>query len=286
MKAYGEKVIHVTNEVSAKTVSNENLMKESKLSSDTQNKMNSFQDSFATEIRKKTICWNEAWIKRSSAYFDFYWPEAYSEFHGKSFQEFREKEEQIFRQNQWLDHFYGEIHVEREAGYWVSWFPQYIRRDDSFSEGIRRLYWREDAKGELKIVGMKWTPQELDLESAYLENVTSQLTGFIEDWRYAWENGDVEKYAIYYAEDSIQGDRRGRAAIVEHKKLTWSIRKPKEVFLSGLRVMAVKDGIQVDMAQSFHDALAYKDKGIKTLLLRPTGKSWVIVREDWSEIPQ
>lgn len=246
----------------------------------------SSQELYISQIKNRTVQWNDARIKRSITFFDFYWPEVYTIFQGSSFQDYRDKEEQFFKSSQWLDSFYGEIHVEKEGDYWVSWFHHYLRMPSSSSEGIRKLYWKENGEGELKIVGMKWIPQDLDLESSYLESVTSRITAFIEDWRFAWETGNVEKYAVYYAEDSIQGDRYGKDAIVEHKKSTWSIRKPKEVFLSGLRVMAVKDGIQVDMAQSFHDSLAYSDKGIKTLLLRPTGKSWVIVREDWSEILQ
>lgn len=246
----------------------------------------SSQEIYISHLKNRTVQWNDAWVKRSLTFFDFYWPEAYTVFQGIPFQEYKDKEVKSFKVNQWVDSFYGEIHVEKEAEYWVSWFHQYLRMPSSSIEGIRKLYWKENEQGELKIVGMKWIPQELDLESSYLESITSKITAFIEGWRFAWETGDVEKYAVYYAEDSIQGDRRGKDAIIEHKRSTWNTRKPKEVSLTGLRVMAVKDGIQVDMAQSFHDALAYSDKGIKTLLLRPTGKSWVIVREDWSEILQ
>lgn len=244
------------------------------------------QEIYMSRVKERTVHWNEAWATRSSDFFEFFWPEAYSAFQGKSFQEFRDKEELFFQQNQWIDDFYGEIFVEKELGYWVSWFYQYVRMANSSMEGIRRLYWRENEKGELKVVGMKWIPQELNMEESYLENVASRVLTFIEGWRFAWENGDVEKYAIYYADDSVQGDRYGKNAIVKHKEITWSVRKPKAVFLSGIRVMAVKEGIQVDMSQSFRDALAYQDKGTKTLLLRPVGKSWVIIREDWSEIPQ
>ncbi len=241
-------------------------------------------DTHRSEVKEKTVRWHEAWSSRSSLYFDLYWPEGYASFQGVPFQEFKEREEKFFQQDIWVDSFYGEIHVEKEDGYWVSWFPQYLQKAHSTVEGIRRLYWNKDEHGELKVVGMKWTPQELDLEDVYLENVASRISTFIEKWRSAWEAANIDQYAVCYAEDSIQGSRYGKLAIVEHKKDTWRMRKPQEVILSGFRFMTVKDGIQVDMSQSYCD-VAYKDKGIKTLLLRPIGNSWVIVREEWIEVP-
>lgn len=237
-------------------------------------------------VAEKTRQWNAAWASRSNNFFAFYHPESYSKAQGEAFAAFRANKERLFSSLPWIQILYDEVRVLRGPGYWVSWFGQYYRAPNTTSEGMRRLYWQADAAGELKIVGMEWVPGSFGLESSYLETVTPGVTAFVEQWRKAWEQGNLEAYMACYSPDAVQTPRTGAASIRQHKVNTWVRKKPSRVAFSGVRVMVERVGVSVDMTQDFRDASGYQDKGVKRLLLYPRGDSWIIAREDWSAVTQ
>ncbi|MEG2139924.1 MAG: L,D-transpeptidase family protein [Bilophila sp.] len=236
-------------------------------------------------LEQKTRDWNAAWAGREKSLFEYYWPEAYTKAQGESFQSFRSQKEKLFATLPWVQIIYGDIQVLQGPDYWVSWFSQYYRAPNLSTEGIRRLYWQPDNKGELRIVGMEWVPMDLGMETSYLETVTPNVTAYIERWRKAWLAGDVKGYGSFYAPAAKQGGRTSAQSIMQHKQLTWAKNKPVKVELTGLRVMIVQNGVKVDMMQSYRDSTGYQDKGVKTVLLQPRGNDWSIVSEDWSAAP-
>lgn len=176
-------------------------------------------------LTEKTEAWNKAWASRSEAMFDFYDPDAYTRAQDESFSAFRAQKEQLFQRFPWIQIQYGEINVLQGPGYWVSWFKQYYRAPNLSTEGIRRLYWQPVKNGELKIVGMEWLPQDLGMERAYLDSLAPSVVAFVEEWRQAWERGDLEAYASYYAKDAVQDGQRGLEAITARKKRTWGLKE-------------------------------------------------------------
>lgn len=105
---------------------------------------------------------------------------------------------------------------------------------------------------------------------------------FVETWRSAWEKGDVDAYASFYAPDAMQGSRYGRKAIRAHKRELWQRGSPSRVELTNIRIVTKPEGILVDMHQSYTNTGNFADMGIKTLYLKSNGQGWQIVREDWS----
>jgi murein L,D-transpeptidase YafK len=242
-------------------------------------------DAVTRLISEKTAEWNRAWAARSPAMFDFYDPEAYGKAQGESFPSFRSQKEYLFQRFPWLHIQHGEINVLQGPGYWVSWFKQYYRAPNMRTEGIRRLYWQPVKNGELKIVGMEWLPQDLGMERAYLDGLTPGVAAFVEKWRLAWEQGNLEEYLSFYADAAVQDNRRGLAAIREHKERTWAARKPLSVQLHGLRVrLDEQGGVRADMNQIYRDTVGYQDRGIKELLLYPEGDAWRIAAETWKRL--
>lgn len=234
-------------------------------------------------LTERTEDWNRAWASRSAAMFDFYDSDAYTRAQGESFSAFRTQKEQLFQRLPWIQIQYGEINVLQGPGYWVSWFRQYYRAPNLSTEGIRRLYWQPVANGELRIVGMEWLPQDLGMERAYLDGLAPSVVAFIEQWRQAWERGDLEAYVSFYAQDAIQDRQRGLDAIIARKNRTWTERKkPLAVQFSGLRVRLEDRGVRVDMTQLYRDTAGYQDKGTKEMLLYPDGDSWRIASETWT----
>lgn len=238
-------------------------------------------------IEKKTRQWNAAWAGRSKSFFDFYDGPSYTKAQeNETFQSFKSSKERLFSTLPWIHIIHGDIQVMQGPDYWVSWFNQYYRAPNLATEGIRRLYWKVNDQGELRIVGMEWIPLNLGMETAYLESIAPGVTAFIETWRSAWQRGDIKNYMAAYAPNAKQNPRQGAAAIEQHKRSTWTNKKPKVVKLTGLRVKMLQSGVSVDMTQEYEDTSGYKDRGVKTLMLYPKGGEWVIASEDWSAVPK
>ncbi len=229
----------------------------------------------------KSRAWAAAWSGRSKDMFAFYNPELYS-IANESFTGFRANKERLFKLFPWLHTIVSNVQALPGPGYWVTWFSQYYRAPNMTAEGIRRLYWQKNADGDFRIVGMEWIEQDMGMAAEYLETVEPGISDFIEKWRAAWENGDLKAYAAAYAPDAVQGGRRGRNAISQHKEALWRNARPTKVEFSGVFLATDSGGIKVDMQQSFSDAKGFSDKGIKTLILTPTATGWAIVSEDWT----
>lgn len=235
------------------------------------------------EVARLSTEWNNAWADRSPAFFDFYDPDAYTKTSEK-FTAFKALKTSLFQHFSWISIEQGEISVLPGPGYWVSWFTQYYRAPNLHTEGIRRLYWIPGENGALKIVAMEWIPKELGLHNAFMKRVAPEVLRLVEDWRKAWEDGDLERYASFYRPGADQGSLKGLAAILENKKTIWARKKPARVEFQGTMVYVEDRGVRVRMTQLYSDSSGYHDKGIKELLLYPHGDSWRIASESWTVI--
>lgn len=236
-------------------------------------------------LTERTAAWNKAWGSRSKDMFDYYDADAYTVAQGENFGSFRAQKESLFNRFPWISTQIGEVSVLQGPGYWVTWFPQYYRAPNLRTEGIRRLYWQPVKGGELKIVGMEWLPQDLGMERAYLDTLAPSVITFVEDWRKAWQKGDLKAYMAAYTPTAKQDSRNGSAAIREHKERTWAVKKPVAVEFFGTRIQLESNGVRVDMTQVYRDTSGYSDKGVKELMLYPDGDSWRISSESWSRMP-
>lgn len=159
-----------------------------------------------------------------------------------------------------------------------------IATPQGMRQGEQSLWWRKDKEGKLRIVGSDFKPAALGLEANYLELVSDDIAAMLEDWRKAWEAGDIDNYMAFYASNANQQGRVGSSNIRRQKESLWGRVKPAQVRLSGLRVSLDGAGARADMNQSYADSSGHSDKGIKTLFLRYDGKNWLIQREDWTNL--
>lgn len=149
-------------------------------------------------------------------------------------------------------------------------------------QGAQTLWWHKDDQGRFRIVGSEFRPQALGLEANYLENISSDISKMVEDWRKAWEAASLDSYLDYYTPDAIQQGRAGQHLIRRQKEELWQRKKPAQVQLSGLRLLMDPRGVRADMNQVYSDSQGVTDRGIKTLYLRYDGGQWKISREDWT----
>lgn len=119
-------------------------------------------DGTARLLRHRMQQWSDAWAARSEKLFDFYDPAAYSKA-TEDFSRFRQNKQRLFRMLSFIKIINRDIHVLQGPGYWVTWSEQFYTASNLSTEGVRRLYWQRDAKGEFRIVGMEWTPRDMGM---------------------------------------------------------------------------------------------------------------------------
>lgn len=242
-----------------------------------------YQDDVPDILINRVQAWANAWQSKSENFFQFYDPERYAKGQGRSFHAFRDHKEGLFRNLPWINVMVSDVRVLPGPDYWVTWFGQLYRSNSLTSEGMKRLYWMPDENGELRIVGEEWDGFDLGLEQKYVELVSGKTLAFIESWRNAWEAADLDAYMSFYASNAEQGGRHGLGPIREHKVDLWKDKEPLMVGIDDLDISLHQGGVRISFIQEYK-AKGFKDKGIKTLHLKPEGESWKIVSENWSSL--
>lgn len=164
----------------------------------------------------------------------------------------------------------------------VSHTEQLVVTPNAMEQGVRSFWWSRDNKGDFRIVATQFKSDELGLAADYLDMVSDDVSAVIEKWRKAWEAGHIDEYIEYYADDATQQGRWGAKNIQKQKEQLWQRVKPTLVQITGLRLVADRQGIRADMNQVYADSSGHTDRGTKTLLMRYDGKNWRIAREDWA----
>lgn len=240
--------------------------------------------------------WTQAWQARSSSFFDFYDSAKYGKVAANTagstqnrhdtFRALKADMERRFRSSPWIHIISRPVTVSAEGTVARTTCAQFIRvPGQKAAQGERSLYWQQDANGQFRIVNSTWTEKSLGMEADYLDAVTPLISQLVAQWGKVWLAGDADAYGKFYVPKAKQQGRVGQEAIVSHKKRIWGKAAPAEVQLTGLRLLMDGRGIRADMTQVYRDSSKYEDKGTKTLLLEPSGTSWLIVEEDWAPLP-
>lgn len=237
----------------------------------------------ASEIVGLLEQWRQSWRTRSNDYFGFYDQKRYVEPGAPTFRAFRENKERIFASKPWIEVATFDVQILPGTDYWVTWFDQYYRTDTFVSQVHKRLYWQKDTEGNWIIVGAEYDRPERDLEQLYLAEARDRVSGLVENWRQAWESGDIVAYSRHYAPAAVQDARQGIEAIVVQKTTLWENNPPRRVELSGFSADLHPAGLRVTFVQEYESASGFADRGVKTLLLEPTASGWRIVSETWAK---
>jgi murein L,D-transpeptidase YafK len=236
------------------------------------------------EVLDRVDSWVRSWRARSGSFLDHYDAARFARSQGESFAAFGDHKLRVFAAQPWIQVAALELRVLPGPDYWVTYFKQFYRTPQLTSEGVRRLYWQRDAKGELRIVGTEWKLTPLGLEKDYLESVRAEVEGFVESWRSAWEAGDLDGYAASYATGAVQAGREGLPAIRGHKEGLWKTDPPARVGLGTLELALHPLGLAASFVQEYQAAGGFGDTGQKVLVLAPEGSGWRIASEEWSPL--
>lgn len=235
------------------------------------------------ELVDQVNSWAQAWQGKEEDFFDFYDSSRFAAGRGRPFSAFRDHKENLFRNLDWIQVMVSDVRVLPGPDYWVTYFGQFYRSPSLISEGVKRLYWMKDDKGQLRIVGEEWDNVPLGLEDLYVQKVSNDALSFIDSWRSAWETADLDTYMSFYAKNAEQGGRHGLRSIREHKVDLWREKIPLLVGIDDMEVSLHADGVKISFIQEYQ-AKGFSDRGVKTLYLEPQGETWKIVSENWSAL--
>jgi ketosteroid isomerase-like protein len=107
----------------------------------------------------------------------------------------------------------------------------------------------------------------------------------IENWRKAWQQGNLEQYCRFYATQATQDKRTSAEAIRRHKRALWSRAAPARVDLTDIRIALDGNTATAAMRQKYSDTLGRGDRGIKILVWEQSDHIWRIIEETWSPDP-
>ena len=229
--------------------------------------------------------WSQALAARSSDIHTLYDRARYNRIpgtrRGPSLASLQREFTRLFR-SPWLTLIQDTPQLRLEGECVVSECPELVVTASGTRQGLRRLWWMQNADGQFRIVASDFREGDQGLAALYLDAVSTAVSADIEAWRKAWENARIDAYMEGYTRDAVQQNRRGHQQIRHQKSGLWSRVRPVLVQLSGLRLSMDRQGIRADMTQVYADSVGRGDRGIKTLYLRYDGERWRIQREDWT----
>ena len=111
------------------------------------------------------------------------------------------------------------------------------------------------------------------------------IASWVENWREAWQAGDLDLYVAFYAPKAKQGSRGSAASIRKQKERLWAGAAPASVELTDVSVTVQGKTATAVMRQTYRDTRGKGDFGQKTLTFQNINGVWLITQEDWSPLP-
>jgi ketosteroid isomerase-like protein len=156
---------------------------------------------------------------------------------------------------------------------------------------FKQVYQTKNYKGHgLKTLQLasfqgNWSILEESYESlpAVMEPVKVEIKGFVENWRRAWEEGDLRTYMDCY-DPGFRTEKMDNQAWKSHKQKLFSRFAKRNVQISDMQIQENGSSAVVTFKQRYLTA-KHSDVGLKTLRLRRYDDRWTILKETWSRMP-
>ncbi|CAE79002.1 L,D-transpeptidase family protein [Bdellovibrio bacteriovorus] len=110
------------------------------------------------------------------------------------------------------------------------------------------------------------------------------LSRFVESWRQAWENQDIEKYQTFY-DEGFKAPGFNYKSWMSHKKNLKSKYEYIKVHLSQPYIVQHNDQLLVKTLQRY-ESDKHVDYGVKTIYALKSGDTYKIIREEWAPFSQ
>jgi len=234
--------------------------------------------------------WSQAWSQKDlDRYLSYY----VSDFRWKNLdlQGWRKKKA-------WLNQRYKKISVQlsdirlfRQGDVVLATADMVYRSDRFASRGFKHLYLVQNSE-EYRILGEEWhrsgrpAPPPLRLAAKPPEDgdaTEESVLLFVEQWRRAWEQGDLPSYLACYHPQFRTRDM-GLRGWSRYKRQLFSRSSERVIQLGDVETEVQGSAAVVNSKQEYRSE-TYEDSGLKTLRLRWYRDRWTIFRETWKPLP-
>jgi len=198
----------------------------------------------------------------------------------------------------WLNQRYRAISVQLRdirlfrQGEMVLATAEEIYRSDRFaSHGFKHLYLVQNSV-DWRILAEEWhsakrpAPPLLQLAAKPppdRETAQESVRRFVEEWRRAWEQGDLPSYLAYY-HPRFRTRGMGLKGWSRYKRQLFSRSSERVIQLGDIETEVQGSAAVVNSKQEYRSE-THEDSGLKTLRLRWYRGRWTIFRETWKPLP-
>ncbi len=88
---------------------------------------------------------------------------------------------------------------------------QLVSSLNGMEQGVRKLWWKDDGNGNMKIVASSFQPRDVGLRAHFLETISGDISAMLEEWRKARQAGKVDDYISHYTSGCRAAGQAGRA---------------------------------------------------------------------------
>ncbi len=190
--------------------------------------------------------------------------------------------------------------------YRVATFYQIFEASNFKATGIKRLYLINLQK-EIKIIGEEWIPfskvlhawgtfrkklahlktpppyrivhAEPQLSSEKEQRPYQEIKSLIQNWKMSWEKKDLTQYASFYSK-RFKAKSMDLEAWKKYKLKTFKKNGPIHLTVKDLKIKPEGHKISVRFLQ-IYQSKAWKDIGLKEMILCQESGGWKILRERW-----
>jgi len=166
-----------------------------------------------------------------------------------------------------------------------------IYRSDRFaSHGFKHLYLVQNSV-DWRILAEEWhsakrpAPPLLQLAAKpppARETARESVRRFVEEWRRAWEQGDLPSYLACY-HPQFRAHNMGLSGWKRYKSQLFGRTSERVIELSDVET-EVNDSTAVVISKQVYRSDIHQDSGLKTLRLRWHRGRWTIYRETWKPL--
>jgi murein L,D-transpeptidase YafK len=118
-----------------------------------------------------------------------------------------------------------------------------------------------------------------------LKKEAEDVADFVERWRLAWSEKNIQQYATYYDEDFHNTDELGYKAWMDRKVRVAAGYQKIEVAISDLRIFRHRDTVVASFTQDYKGDARFRSLGYKRLYLKGEVGAWRIVAEEYGPLP-
>jgi murein L,D-transpeptidase YafK len=192
---------------------------------------------------------------------------------GMDIQAWKNYKQDIFKRTVEREVQLSEINIKLDGSIATVTFKQRYQTKNYEGYGLKTL--------QLANYQGNWSILDESYESlpAVVEPVDAEIQRFVENWRRAWEEGDLQTYTNCY-DPGFRTEKMANHAWKSHKQGLFSRSAKRNVQISDMQVQANGSSAVVTFTQSYQ-AAKHRDVGIKTLHLRRHEDRWTILEETW-----